>query len=53
VFSISCIQLGSYRSTQAAWPPALFSNGCFDVLDLTEYVDMLESPRLVVIVLAL
>jgi hypothetical protein len=51
-FHISCIQLGSYRSTQAAWLPALFSNGCFDILDLTESVDMLESPRLVVTVLA-
>jgi hypothetical protein len=52
VFRISCIQLGSYRSTQAAWPPALFSSGCFDVQDLTESVDMLESPGFVVTVLS-
>ena len=44
--------IGSYRSTQAAWPPARCSNGWFDVLDLTESVNMLESPGLVVTVLA-
>jgi hypothetical protein len=37
-------------STQATWLPALFSNSCFDVLDLTESVDMLDSPGLVVTV---
>jgi hypothetical protein len=37
---------------QAAWPPALFSNGCFDIMDLTESVDVIESPGLVVTVLA-
>jgi hypothetical protein len=40
---------GSYRSTQADCPPALFSNGSFDVLDLTEPVEELESPGLVVL----
>jgi hypothetical protein len=44
--------IGFYRSTQAAWPPARCSNGCFDILNLTESVDMLESPGLVVTVLA-
>jgi hypothetical protein len=44
--------IGSYRITQAAWPPARFSKGCFDVLDLTESADTLESPGLVVTVLA-
>jgi hypothetical protein len=44
--------IGSYRSTQAAWPPARFSNGCFEVMDLTESVGTLESPGLVVTVLA-
>jgi hypothetical protein len=48
--ALSCI--GSYRSMQVVWLPGLFSNGSFDVLDLTEPVDLLESPGLVVTVLA-
>jgi hypothetical protein len=48
--ALPCI--GSYKSTQEVWPLGLFSNGFFDVLDLTEPVDILESPGLVVTVLA-
>jgi hypothetical protein len=32
----------SYRSVHILWPSALLSNGCFDVLDLTVVLVVLE-----------
>jgi hypothetical protein len=31
-----------YRSVHVLWPPTLLSNGCFDVLDLTVVLVVLE-----------